>query len=410
MGDETWFRGSGKGVDTAKTGAHLHNLGDGMYLADTEDVAWQYARIRSGGQHQNYEVWQVTVDRMSLGRVLDLTTDSRWHKFMTEPMLPGSKNPNLSKPRIYYMRRQDELYGQFFEEFLRKHKIEIKDYDAVIGHEYVRGGKQLCILHKNGVPTSLQSRIRALLRPERWAARLAKVVGQRSQSVASAPVLKTVSYPRIIGGVIVVIGIQLLISYLAAKAMQAINDSIIKKRMMEIEPEVQRYAAARKIMMLDSLIAGKRAFVTATVRIEYLNVPNTASTQSVEYFQSPARVNLDSLGITERDWSAAPKHLPPEASIFGGGTWTDPYELTFSVEAEMSAEEVAWYQDIRSQTKWAEETIKDDSLVDADKQRLRLEVNSLYEQVSKTYPMEFNPVKKLWTKDGYSENHGNLMT
>src|SRR5262245_47090783 len=100
---ETWYRGEGAGVEPGKPGGALHDLGDGLYFTDTEDVAWQYAKIRAPG-YKEYRVWQVTVDRQTLGRVLDLTTDPRWVKFMGEPMAPGSTNPNLRKSRLHFLR------------------------------------------------------------------------------------------------------------------------------------------------------------------------------------------------------------------------------------------------------------------------------------------------------------------
>src|SRR5713101_5397897 len=113
---EKWWRGEGAGVDPSKPGGgDLHDLGDGLYLKDTEDVAWQYAKLRAPG-YKEYRVWQVTVDRQTLGRVLDLTMDSRWTRFMTEPMVPGSTNPTLKRNRLYFLRIKYELYGQFFEE------------------------------------------------------------------------------------------------------------------------------------------------------------------------------------------------------------------------------------------------------------------------------------------------------
>jgi hypothetical protein len=211
LGDETWFRGERAGGPVSRPGGDLHDLRNGMYLTDTEDVAWQYAKVRAP-QHKDYRVLQLTVDRQTFGRVLDLTMDSRWQKFMTEPIVPGSTNPNLKKSRLDYLRIKYELYGQYFEEFLRINKIDINSYDAVIGHEYVRGGKQLCLLHKNGMPTPLQARIRALLRPERWAARLAKVAGRWTPARTGTPVPRTISYLRAVGGTIVSVGIALFLA------------------------------------------------------------------------------------------------------------------------------------------------------------------------------------------------------
>jgi hypothetical protein len=59
----------------------------------------------------------------------------------------------------------NENYGRFFEQFVRVNKIRIKEYDAVIGPECVRGGSQLAILHEDGRPSPLAIKIRGRLRP-----------------------------------------------------------------------------------------------------------------------------------------------------------------------------------------------------------------------------------------------------
>src|SRR5262249_21541136 len=142
MGSSIWFRGEGLGVPPAKAGGHLHDFGDGMYLTDREDIAQVYASRRSPGVEYQ-RVWKVTLDQQTLGRVLDLTLDSRWTKFMND-----TRDPHLlGKSRLEYVKIKQELYGQFFEEFLHTNKINIRNYDAVIGPEYNLGGKQLCILH-----------------------------------------------------------------------------------------------------------------------------------------------------------------------------------------------------------------------------------------------------------------------
>lgn len=152
MGQDTWFRGEGVGVAPATPGSTpAHDLGDGMYLTDNQDVAQRYAAMRSpdpAGQR----VYSVSVPTGGL-KVLDLTTDPRWKEYMG-PIGPGlPSNESLIK-------RANENYGKFFESFCKTHKINLKDYDAVIGPEYVRGGKQMVILFKGGKPAVLQGTVR----------------------------------------------------------------------------------------------------------------------------------------------------------------------------------------------------------------------------------------------------------
>ena len=93
---------------------------------------YNIAKLRAPGD-KSWQVLQATIDRQSLGRVLDLTTDPRWQKFMSRPMYPGTNNANLNRSRLEYVRMKNELYGQFFKEFQQAHNIDIKDFDAVVG-------------------------------------------------------------------------------------------------------------------------------------------------------------------------------------------------------------------------------------------------------------------------------------
>jgi hypothetical protein len=402
MGIETWYRGEGAGVPPAKPGGHLHDLGDGMYLSDTEDVAWQYAKTRANKQASDYRVLEVTIDRQSLGRVLDLTTDPRWSKFMREPMVPGSKNPALMKSRWDYVRGQNELYGQFFKEFCRANSIDLRSYDAVIGPEYVRGGKQMVILHHDGQPTKLSLRIRALLRPNAWAARLAKVSTSSGNVSAGNSPAPRASFPRAVGGLVVGLGISLFLAWVSAKLMQKINDSIIKQRMKEFEPEIQRFADAFRMHMLQLISYGSPAYVTVSIEIRYLNVPNTANTHDVTYFQSPASVHLTDLSSTSRDLTSTVTRSM-DASFFGGGTWSDVYTFTFSSEAKFSKEELERYNDAIQHRDWCEKTLDNKALPESDREKVLKEYHALVSWFGDTFGnADFRPNRALWTRDGYA--------
>ncbi len=148
---EIWYRGQSNTVAPSEPGGSIHDFGDGMYLTDSREVAEQYARTRvedGGGQP---EVLTINIERSELGKVLDLSSDPRWQRFLSHPQVPG--RPDLTPENLIKM--ANENYGRFFEQFVRKNKIRIKEYDAVIGPEFVRGGTQLAILHKNDGPSPL---------------------------------------------------------------------------------------------------------------------------------------------------------------------------------------------------------------------------------------------------------------
>ncbi len=154
---DTWFRGESTTVPPSKAGGAIHDFGDGLYFTNSKEVAELYAKTRvhhGGGEPR---VFSVQIDRSQLGRVLDLETDPRWREFLRKPQIPGQ--PGTTPETL--IRMANENYGRFFEQFLKQHGIRIDQYDAVIGPEFVRGGSQLCLLHRNGKPSQFANSIRA---------------------------------------------------------------------------------------------------------------------------------------------------------------------------------------------------------------------------------------------------------
>lgn len=389
MGEETWFHGAGVGVAPSAPGKNLHDLGDGLYLTDREDVALQYAKTRAPGD-QSWFVQEVTVERLSLGNVLDLTTDPRWQKFMTQPMYPGTNNPQLSKSRLEFLQIKHELYGQFFEEFQQANKIDIKTYDAVIGPEYVRGGRQLCILNKNGFPARLNARIRALFRP-----RLA------AGSFTAKP--PPTNWPRAIGGALISLGISLLIAYVAQKIMQRINDDIIRQRMEAFRPELEKFAAAMRVDILDRLAHGEGAYVSAYVEVDFDMMPNQ-DWQNPGYIQSLPLVHLAELTVSPVDLSNTPvKHTKDNPGILSGGTWQDLYYFWISGKPPIEKEEVERYKAFLQQLKWCEDTLKSPNIENSDRSWIEKERARLKQWLKDEYPpVDYKPDIALWTEDAYS--------
>lgn len=390
MGDETWFRGEGVGVAPNPAGKNLLDYGDGLYLSDKEDVALQYAKLRAPGD-SSWQVAQATIDRQSLGRVLDLTTDPRWQKFMTQPMYPGLKNANLNKSRLEYVRMKNELYGQFFKEFQQAHNIDIKDFDAVVGPEYVRGGKQLCILNKNGMPTRLGARIRALFRPR---------VAQGS--FTARPVLST--WPRAIGGFLVTTGIMLLISFVAQKIMNRINDNVIRQAMESFRPELEKFAAEMRLNVVDRLANGEGAFVSAYIEVSFGMMPNQ-DWQNPGYIVGLPLVHIEQVTVSPKDLSNIKvKHTKDNPSILAGGTWQDLYYFWISGKPPVEKEEVELYKAFLEQLKWCEDTLKSPDIAESDRVWIEKERARLKQWRDDTYPSnKYRPNRSLWTEDGYDE-------
>jgi hypothetical protein len=150
---ETWYRGEGAGVKPSSLGGAIHDLGDGLYLTDDPVIALEYAQTRASSLvGSTPSVTSATVERSLLGKILDLTTDTRWKQYLSEGVSTHT-NEGLIK-------LANENYWKIFQGFLEKYKLHLEDFDSIIGEEFVRGGKQICIRN----PTIAAS-IRNILRP-----------------------------------------------------------------------------------------------------------------------------------------------------------------------------------------------------------------------------------------------------
>jgi len=158
---ETWFRGQSTKVAPAKPGACLHDFGDGLYFADSKDVAIRYAQMRVSEGGGEMQVLTMSVERTELGKVLDLSANANWDKFMKAPAFPGGPTHEA------LIRMANENYGRLFDAFLKAEKIDLREFDGVIGPEFVRGGRQLCILDVRGQRTPRAEQLLRSMRPVR---------------------------------------------------------------------------------------------------------------------------------------------------------------------------------------------------------------------------------------------------
>lgn len=151
-----WLRGEAAGGPVSSPGGSIHDFGDGMYLTDRFDVAKQYAETRTADPSRQLIV-AVTVDFRGL-KVLDLREDARWGDYFKDP--GGDRVKELIESG-----RMNELYGQTFNDFLKKNNIDRTKFDLIIGPEYVRGGLQMCVVQKGSSPSELAVRLRSQFKP-----------------------------------------------------------------------------------------------------------------------------------------------------------------------------------------------------------------------------------------------------
>jgi hypothetical protein len=284
-----------------------------------------------------------------------------------------------------------ELYGQFFKEFQQAHNIDIKDFDAVVGPEYVRGGKQLCILNKNGFPTRVSARIRALFRPR---------VAQGGFTVKPL----SSNWPRAIGGALVSVGISILIAYVTQKIMNRINDSIIRQAMESFRPELEKFAAEMRLNVVDRLANGEGAFVSAYIEVAFPMMPNPDYLDPSFIVGLPL-VHIAELTVTPKDLSNIPvKHTKDSPGILSGGIWQDLYYFWISGKPPIEKEEIERYKAFLQQLKWCEDTLNNPNIADSDKTWIEKERARLKQWRDGTYPStNYRPNRGLWTEDAYSE-------
>lgn len=153
-----WYRGEMEGGDRSTPGGSIHDFGDGLYFIDDLAVARLYAQTRAPGDPGLQRVYSVNIDEGELGRTLDLRSDRRWTDYLNAQQLPGLTTLAL-------IRMANENYGRFFENFISANGIDLLQFNAVIGGEYVRGGSQLCILNNNGRGRQLQEMVRTRFQP-----------------------------------------------------------------------------------------------------------------------------------------------------------------------------------------------------------------------------------------------------
>jgi hypothetical protein len=91
-----------------------------------EAVARRYAALRAGATAKP-QLFKISLEPGELGRVLDLTKDTRWLELMRRPAVAGGPTYQA------LIEMANENYGRVFRVFLAQHNLNIAEFDAVIG-------------------------------------------------------------------------------------------------------------------------------------------------------------------------------------------------------------------------------------------------------------------------------------
>ncbi|HRX71599.1 MAG: hypothetical protein H6973_14235 [Gammaproteobacteria bacterium] len=365
---ENWFRGEGLSIKPAKAGGVDNDIGDGMYLTDKLDVAKQYAQERASSPDDR-RVYMVKVDTTQI-RVLDLTKDMRWKKHISFMKPPTDSSGKWSSIESELQAGNASQYSKHFKNFLDANKINLNDYDAVIGYEYRSGGKQMCILYnKNGQPSSVQVKLRASFIPIHAVATPKTPVGALRFTGKIGPGLK------IAGGTFIVAIINLLLAWLLGKVIEKQQEEDFKKKLEALRPKIEVAIKGEKQTALKLLVDGKPAY--ATVRISVTNQEHYQG-GGLGYMPTVPSVEYVDMEITSQEENK-PDGEENERFLAPGAMLTRRF-FKMSLQLTFALQEVELYRAYLKEIEWCESQIKIAPSIQ-DAQRLSQDRNNLVNQL-----------------------------
>jgi hypothetical protein len=332
-----------------------------MYLTNSKEVAHEYAALRTNDPAAR-RVFSVKIDTSSL-RVLDLRTDSRW-----------LKNLRMIEPSI---RMINENYGRAFKDFIQTNKINLNNYDVVIGLEYQRGGTQMCILYRNGQPTALHSAIRWLFHSETTPSGPGASTAYRGPTTAGGRIGAGL---KIVGGTAIMLGLSLLAAWLRGKAEKA----LIEDQMKELEPKIWDGLKKRTAAIAALQSEGRKVF--ANVTIEHSRMTDH-SNQGGGGFGSIEAGGIQGFPVLRLfHINIGPDNVNLEGATehsSGPATTTTKTRYTYSFEVSVSAEEVDLFRALMAEYHWYENELKKQSNL-----LLMGELNRVRERIIKAFGPE----------------------
>ena len=364
MSEETYFRGETSNHQPARSGQYQMDYGDGLYLTSDKKTAEVYALKRVNEKGGVPVVTQVTIKPGELGKVLDLTTDGRWAKFMNTPMVPGK---NDTTPRAL-MRIQQNNFA-LFQQFLKQNRIDISHYDAVKGPELTHGGTQIVILHKNGAPSAIAAQIRARLT-------VPGGISPTAQKVQPGRIAMTV---RSVGGGLVMIGVGILAAILRAK----VDQRWIEKGLKELEPEIMAALGKRVPLVADVMAKGKKAYANVTIEI----IQRKEAAAGIDFIDSMPLVKLAFVDVTAENSNA--QGVVRVDSGFGYTKTIRP--VMFSFEVSVAPETVKVWKEFADEWEWYE-----NQLNKAPSTALRQQQETFHKEIVLVFGTEADLVLKAW--------------
>lgn len=389
MSDGTWFRGQSSNHQPAKPGQYQMDYGDGLYLTSEKGVAEIYAAKRVAEKGGTPIITQAVIKPGEIGRVLDLTTDLRWQKFLDTPMVKGN---NATRPAVL-MRIQQNNYA-LFKEFLRQNNINIAEYNAVKGPELTHGGVQLAILHQNGVETKLGATIRARLVPisttsagggatQNGTGKVTVVPGTGGPKPGGPGVKistggRVVMTVRFIGGSLFMVALSLFAAWLRKK----VEDRWLQERMREIEPAISAEIHKRIASIADIQMKGKKAYANV-----YVDIVTTSEPYGGEYVESFPSVRLKFVDVSDDNTNA--EGFASSDSGFGYSKTIRPF--LFSTEVAVADETVSAWRDFVEELNWYEK-----QMAKAPSEALAAQERELRREMAAAFGKDAERVLSAW--------------
>lgn len=370
---EKWYRGEGVGVIPARAGGVDNDVGDGMYLTNRLEVGTKYA-VERAPNVEDRRVYLVPVERSEF-RVLDLTTDARWEKHIKFPLPPNDSSGRWSTIEDQLKAGTASQYKKHFENFVNnpKNNINLNDYDAVIGHEYRLGGKQMCILYKNGQPSAVQIKLRTRLVPVGALATTKSPAGALQFGGKIGPGMK------IAAGSLATAAVMFLLSWLLGKLIEKQQEEDVRKKMESLQPTIEAAIKSEKEAALKLLVNGKKAFATVRIAVE-----NQSNYQGGElgYMPTVPAIKYLSLEITETDETTPKDRNDGEKNdwFLAPGAMLHQQFYKMSLSLTFSRQEVDLYRAYMLEMSWYEAQGKTAASAQ-DVQRLNQDKNDLVKQL-----------------------------
>lgn len=372
MGIQIWFRGEGVGVAASRAGGDVHDFDDGVYYTDSYDVAKSYAQMRST-QPGNERVYQVSVEMKNI-RVLDLTTHPEWEKLMKSPLLPSQpKGPTTEQ----FLRSApaSQNYNGFFRMFLKNAKLDLKDFDAVIGPEFIRGGKQMCILHKDGVPSAIANNLKSIRVPVNSKPVPATPVGRLRFQGKIGPGLK--SFVKGTAMSLAAGAALMLVGWLLQKFLDELQLKNIAKK-------VEEDASHRLAEIAEIQSSGRNAYVNVTIELfeteQTVFVAGFADTQMV----STQQYRLANVEISDKNINKPFADKWDKIERITGSVTYYTTASTNSMQVGLSDDEIDLYKAYKNEILWYENTLSQVS-AEQDVRRLSREKMELEAKFRATF-------------------------